>query len=386
MAAKVEAADGKMVVLKPIIWNENNYLGPSGSTKSKGYPEEHGYGHEEWNGRPDWIWDGWRVFHTQAKGRMYDYAKDGPLGVIMTAMKDGQFHAVGVGCNVYENDEQDRAAIASALHLAGNSDELWALDAIRRRKKDRKAWDKHWLDAHAWVQWRCPQTHYMWFDQPIRITPDDLIPSGDPDDPRLAIVKMFGSYQAIRPDQARAIVDRGLPARHPILTWLQSGTFDPVRSKQVQNAPPPRVTLRNSASTDVDPYVMYLQQRELVVTPRHHQLQSAFEKYLKRTGADEVRPNLERVDLRYIDAERGPVLAEIKPTDPDTVRFALRAAIGQLLDYEQRTPGTPSLLIVIDGEPTSNDDLRLALDNGFGLAWRDGAAFQFRWPIGVATA
>lgn len=47
-------------------------------------------------------------------------------------------------------------------------------------------------------------------------------------------------------------------------------------------------------------------------------------------------PNVERVDIRYNDVRLGPVLAEIKPADPQTVRFAIRAAIGQLLDSRQK--------------------------------------------------
>jgi hypothetical protein len=39
--------------------------------------------------------EGLRVFHTQGTGRMFDYAKTGNLGVIMTVMIDGGFYAVG---------------------------------------------------------------------------------------------------------------------------------------------------------------------------------------------------------------------------------------------------------------------------------------------------
>src|SRR4051812_4852285 len=120
---------GKMVVIKPVLWNPGGYRGPTGTSKSSGYARKHGYGHEEWNGRQDWVWHGCRVFHTQAKGKMHDYARPGNLGIIMTTMIDGNFYAVGTACNVYENGAADRAPIEKALDLRANGDAVWALPA-----------------------------------------------------------------------------------------------------------------------------------------------------------------------------------------------------------------------------------------------------------------
>lgn len=105
----------KMMVLKPVVWNDQGYRWPAGRIATSGYTKDNGYGHEEWNGRDDWVWNGWKVFHTQAKGEMPRYAKDGRLGIIMTAMNAGNFFAAGAGCNVFENNEEDAVAIAEAL-------------------------------------------------------------------------------------------------------------------------------------------------------------------------------------------------------------------------------------------------------------------------------
>ncbi|MER8785513.1 hypothetical protein [Mesorhizobium sp. M0768] len=371
---------GKMVVLKPVVWNSNGYLGPIGGTTSSGYAGVHGYGHEEWNGRSDWVWKGWKVFHTQGKGRMFSYADEGNLGIIMTTMRDGQFYAVGAACAIYQNDENDRAAIAKELDLRRNGNALWKLPGIKSLKKNKAAFDAHWEDAYEWVQWRCPQSHFVWFSPSILIIPDDIIPSKPPSPPRQAIIKMHGSYQAVRPDQALAIIAERLPSSHPILAWLSTDDFDDVRDRSVRNAPPPRGKGRKSAGTATDPYTRYLQENEFQITPKHHHLQSAFEAFLKASNATQVVPNMEWVDVRYHDAQFGPVLAEIKPTDPLTIRFAIRAAIGQLLDYHQKQEGNPRLLVVTDCRPSNPDDLALATDNGFGLAWRDGKKFEFRWP------
>lgn len=372
---------GKMIVLKPVVWNGRGYQQPTGENESDGYAGEHGYGHEEWNGRSDWLWKSWKVFHTQGKGQMFSYAQRGDLGIVMTTMKDGKFYAVGVACAVYENDAGDRAAIAKELNLHSNGADLWKLPSVRSLKKSKADFEKHWDDAYEWVQWRCPQSHFVWFDTPVPFTPQDVIPSTDPSRPRQATVKMHSSYQAIRPDQALAIMAERLPASHPIRGWLSTGDFDEVINRSVRDAPPPRSKKGNrSASTATDAYTRYLQENEFQITPKHHLLQTAFEAFLKASKAKNVAANINRVDVRYDDARLGSVLAEIKPTDPQTVRFAIRAAIGQLLDYRQKHGGEPQLLIVIGSEPSAPDDLDLALSNGFGVAWQAGKRFEVRWP------
>lgn len=368
-------AHGKMVVLKPIVWNDQGYRWPSGKIASSGFTKEHGYGHEEWNGRDDWVWDGWKVFHTEAKGAMHRYAETGRLGIIMTAMNGGKFFALGVGCNVFENNETDKAAISEALDLPDYADRMWEVESIRKAKGTSAAFKRHWL-GHTHVAWRCPMTHYAWFGEPVPITPNELIPA---EPPRQAIVKMHGSYQAIRPDQARSIVRQALAHDHSVLGWLSTDDFDPVRNRAVRDAPSPKRGTSRSASTARDLHTRYLQEYEIVVSPLHAKLQGAFVGHLASQSMPGVQENVNRVDLRYRDPERGSVLVEVKPTEPATVRFAIRAAMGQLLDYRQRESGSHALLIVIDDAPTCQDK-ELALTNGFGLAWRSVGTFEYDWP------
>lgn len=374
---------GKMVVLKPVVWNGNGYLAPTGETTSSGFAGDHGYGHEEWNGRSDWVWKGWKVFHTEGKGRMFDYADEGNLGIVMTTMKDGQFYAVGVAAAVYQNNQRDRSAIAKELNLRANGADLWKVPKIRGLHKNKAEFDAHWKDSYEWIRWRCPQSHFIWFNPPIRIIPNDVIPATPP---RQAIAKMHSGYQAVRPDQALAIIAERLPPSHSILAWLSTNDFDDVRDRKVRNAPPPKGKGGRSAGTATDPYTRYLQENEFQITPKHHHLQSAFEAFLKISKATHIVPNLQRVDIRYHDAQGGLVLAEVKPTEPQTMRFAIRAAIGQLLDYCQSHNDDPRLLVVVECEPNRPDDILLATDNGFGLAWPVGKRFEFRWPIATRQA
>lgn len=367
---------GKMAILKPIVWNDGGYRWPSGNIATSGYTKDHGYGHEEWNGRDDWVWEGWKVFHTEAKGAMHHYAEDGRLGIIMTAMNAGKFYAVGVGCNVYENSSAEADAISRALGLHGYVGKMWGVPSIRQAMGNRATLERHWV-GHTHVNWRCPQTHYAWFGEPIEIVPNDLIPQTPP---RQAIVKMHGSYQAIRPDQALSIVRRALPKDHSVIEWLSTDDFDLLRNRAVRNAPSPKGGSDKSAAPTAAEHVRrYMKEYEIVVSPLHARLQRDFKAHLGRCRIQPVRENIACVDLRYRDPERGTVLVEVKPTEPATVRFAIRTAMGQLLDYHQRAPGDPALLIVIDDAP-SKDETQLALTNGFGICWRKGQGFEFAWP------
>lgn len=73
---------------------------------------------------------------------------------------------------------------------------------------------------------------------------------------------------------------------------------------------------------------------------------------------------------RYDDGKGGVVMVEIKPTEAATVRYAIRTAMGQLLDYEQRQLWPGRRLIVVENPVTGADDSSL----GFGKRIRFGMA------------
>lgn len=137
--------------------------------------------------------------------------------------------------------------------------------------------------------------------------------------------------------------------------------------------------MKNSPDTARDPYIRYVRENEIQVSPRHNGLQKRFEAFLATIGGKEIAANIESVDLRYNDATRGCVLVEIKPCEVGAARYAIRTAMGQLLDYQQRATGSPSLLIVIEVEPNEHDR-HLATANGFGLAYPFKNTFRVVWP------
>lgn len=143
---------------------------------------------------------------------------------------------------------------------------------------------------------------------------------------------------------------------------------------------PSPTKISNSAGASSDGYTRYAQAYEAFVSPRHAHLQDRFEAFLASTNPTvHVTPNLQGVDLRFQDNVRGLVLVEIKPCTDQDARYAIRTAMGQLMDYRQRVGGTPSLLIVIEVAPTE-EDLSLATYNGFGLSYPLDDGFAVAWP------
>jgi hypothetical protein len=137
---------------------------------------------------------------------------------------------------------------------------------------------------------------------------------------------------------------------------------------------------RSSAPPAHAAYQRYVTGYELEITPKHHELQKQFETWLAAAGADAIVSDKACVDLRFKLVERGTVLAEIKPCNDEDVRFAVRTALGQLLDYSQDVPGAPARLIVLGTKPTAQRDVSLATINGFGVAFPSANGFEIVWP------
>lgn len=136
---------------------------------------------------------------------------------------------------------------------------------------------------------------------------------------------------------------------------------------------------KTSPSPAKDPYIRYVQAHEIRIDPMHSELQDRFEGFLSTRCATHVQANVESVDLRFSDPRQGNVLVEIKPCESANARYAIRTAMGQLLDYRQRAKGKLSMLIVIEVEPSDHDQF-LATTNGFGIAYPSKGTFKVVWP------
>lgn len=94
--------------------------------------------------------------------------------------------------------------------------------------------------------------------------------------------------------------------------------------------------------------------------------------FLKRQKL-QVIENDDYVDVRY-EHEGGVVFAELKPTEIVPPRFAIRMAVGQLLEHRHRLNAKAKLVVVISTKPEASD-VAFVTSLGIGLSYWSGSTF-----------
>lgn len=380
---------GKVVVLKPMVWNAEGYVRPDGTTrKGDGYVARHGFGHEEWNADPNRLWRGQRIFHTETTNPMKASGTAGDLGIIMTTYLDRTTCALGIATSVTANTPEDKRAIFDALRLLSDAEKLWELPSVKAKHPSLDEFRTFWFDKGIHNSWRCPPSEFLWFREKVPLDPKTLFPPKAEAKGVKAptITWRHSKSMSLRQDQARAIVQDVLEPDSPILSWLSTGAFDhsAMRPNTRSSGEPKRSQgdkSQDSAAPTDKAYIRYLRQQEILVPPRHSDLQKRFESFLKNIlNAPSIRPNVDGVDIQFECRDKGLVFAELKPCTVQDARYAIRTAIGQLCDYRHNRPRpTPALLVVLEVKPNDHDR-DLALSNGIGVAHPKGEGFRLHWP------
>lgn len=183
------------------------------------YSHDHGYGHEEWNGNPQWTWRGFRVFHTEGTGKLLDAAQTGDLGMVMIASRGGAAYAMGIATNVYANADDEMELIADAVGVANEADHVWALPTVQGSFSSKAAFLAHWTPQCRWIRWKCPPDQYYWFSSPILLDPKRITGKQ-----RLAM--HHGRFTLTTPEVLLDITDAHLPNTwQAIRDWLSFGDF-----------------------------------------------------------------------------------------------------------------------------------------------------------------
>ena len=193
-----------LFITKPILWNHQGYRLPAGVKANSGWPKDHGFGHEEWNGSSALSYkaDGvaYRLFHTEAIGNAPFEEEAGRIFVFMYASHDGLQELVGIAGNAtcLVDHPEERNALAERLQLDRLAEEAWAIPRVRALKgNNRDAFDKVWRRDLAWIpNWRCPANTFLWLDEPAQLDPQALRGTAK-------LLTMFGRYTQI--DEAGAL-------------------------------------------------------------------------------------------------------------------------------------------------------------------------------------
>jgi hypothetical protein len=128
----------------------------------------------------------------------------------------------------------------------------------------------------------------------------------------------------------------------------------------------------------LSPYEKYLQERIIRVDPAHGKLEAKFHAFLEGQGFRDLTRNVSGIDVAFTCPTRGAIIAELKPTKDGETRFAVRTAVGQILEYRHFVRPEAKPLIVL-GSPPSTDDLSFLRTLGIACGWLADDKFDFAW-------
>ncbi|TXR50447.1 hypothetical protein [Phyllobacterium endophyticum] len=366
------------LAVKPVLWSQNGYTGPCGPKVIGGFVAKHGYGGEEWNNVPTRIWKGRRIFHTETSEKINQYARYGNLALIMIAMHNDVQHIVGVACGVTYNEDWESTGIAQELELATVAKDVWAIESVRRRHTSYNNFLSLWGTGRHTIRWQCPDHLYHWFAEPFALPKYPLRPD------KMVLAKMHGGYQAVRPEDGLKLLGEALPSNHPIREWLIDQDFDDAFLSSVDRKHKPALTPKErrynySSAAAIDPYLRYIQERILTINPAHGQLEQRFHCHLNDIGATSIKKNHHGIDALFTHPQKGLCLAELKPTLEHETRFAIRLALGQVLEYRNFIEPLAQPLIVTSSRPR-DEEIDFLRNLGIACGWAIDTRFEFRWP------
>lgn len=238
-----------LFIQKPIFWNTNQYIRPSGARATSGYPKQWGYGHEEWNNSPRFEFKDsgrdFRAFHTEKLGNAPLLENAGQTFVFLTASHHGIQQLVGIAGNAFgmmdETLRPKRRALAERLDLQSLFDDVWSVEAVRKLHNKRTV-KEQWDSELGWLtNWVCPAEYYMWFDEPITI--DAMALTG-----KKRLLGMYGSYTELNLSAAHRFLNI-VPIRLRDRKWsnladaISCAPIEPVGREEILAATEPVTTM-----------------------------------------------------------------------------------------------------------------------------------------------
>lgn len=373
-----------------LVWNDNGWEKPSGgkprsNREDAPYSTRTGFGHEEWNGGDLFLKRAMRGFYTQAASEeLRNFSTSNRLGIIMTSRKphSGRHYLIGVAVDVREDDDSVDWGISESKLIR----DLLAVDDIWRRHGGDKATASVKLRKEIpnfGPTWICREKDFWWLDKPLPLRQETLKTA-------------TGKSLTWRFAQSQSLIDakglaRILPDNVPdeIRLWLKGGALSVRSGRSIAPADPrqfPRAW-SNVGGSAQEGYLKYIRSQIMKVRAFHTELQRDFCSSANDLGfRSSPVPGYRLVDLVGQHRDRGKTFIEVKPAATESdARFAVRLALGQLLEYcwlekQENNNEITSRLIVLGCKP-AEDVIAFAKSLNVGCAWRvQGTHFQVDWP------
>ncbi|MBB3034686.1 HNH endonuclease [Alteriqipengyuania lutimaris] len=197
-----------LIITKPVMWNREGYRRPSGVKVNTGFPREHGFGHEEWNGSDALTFReggaNYRIFHTEGVGNAPVDEAAGRTVVFMYASHHGVQELVGIAgsATCLAEDPSQRSTLAQRLRLDRLGKEAWSVPLVQQLHEfNREAFNEVWQRNLAWIPtWRCPADSFLWLSEPSPINAQKVRGTSK-------LLTMFGRHTEIGVAEALRMMD-----------------------------------------------------------------------------------------------------------------------------------------------------------------------------------
>lgn len=165
-----------------------------------------------------------------------------------------------------------------------------------------------------------------------------------------------------------------------IISWLSEPDFDDsLISKSLKHFKQSKKQwqkrkIKTGTNSPSNRKFRYWVEGERSVEPHHADLQSKFVRFLKSSGI-EYKENENYIDVQY-DKNGKKYYSEIKPTVNVETKYAIRASIGQLLEYQYNFDKKAIPEIVVGKKPKKNE-VGFVNSIGFCISYYDSRAKTF---------
>jgi hypothetical protein len=334
-------------ILQRVCWNIDSWTKPSGATVDSGNPGRVGFGNEEWNFCRRDAFEGhiYGWLYWRAKGFVENHFQI--LFWTISPRKEwllvGAYHDATVAT---AGDTQNLGRFFKENGI-GKRRFSEARDAVRRIDQKRNL-RKHPPAKAEDLLFKCPLDNVEIFEPYIdyRALPKKFRRHN-------ARFKNPAIIDAALEEILKAVVER----RRSDPDYAALGLLEEV----YQRATPASIK---------------------IIRPLHKELSNKFVRWLHKTGRKVLGQEKERVDVEFQDGSL-TCRAELKVCYGMTPRFAIREALGQLLEYNYYGWRSPAdrWFIVLDMRPTPTDVTFVR-----ALNEKKGLPLSLCWPSGSAFA
>lgn len=311
-----------------ITWNSHGWRRPSGepgSLEHGSYASEHGYGHEDWLFRDEWLIDGWRYAFIEARNLK---AKDRSLQPITLTL--------------FAIDPKKNRRLIATIHEVEILSEIQAKEALKLFRK------QGWLETMRGE---------------IRAIGGDAESLRNPKPEHVLNIRYRRSDLTPYPENTFLPDDVWTRNRSRYKLY----TFNPDNRKQLEHG----IRLRQPAKSDPVARQMFRRgTNPTEYTPEHKIMQAKLLKELRQQfGSKAVTHEEDFVDV-IVDTGKERIFYEIK-TDLSPLAV-IRQALGQILEYAYHPAcrgREPNLLVIVGRKALSNPEMKYLekLKNDFGL-------------------